>query len=53
VIRPRAGLRTGVEHVGYIVHPLREHGVAAQYTAKVKTIAIANNPTITAAINAL
>jgi hypothetical protein len=53
VIHPRAGLRTSVEYVGYIVHGLREHGVAAEYTAKVKALAIANNPTIRAAVNAL
>jgi hypothetical protein len=53
VIHPRAGLRTSIEYVGYIVHGLREHGVAAEYTAKVKAIAIANNPTITAEVNAL
>ena len=53
VIHPRAGVRTNVEYVGYIVPGLREHGVAAQYIAKVKAIAIANNPTIAAAVNAL
>lgn len=31
VIHPRAGLRTSVEYVGYIVHGLREHGVTAEY----------------------
>ena len=53
VIHPRAGLRTNVEYVGYIVRGLREHGVAAEYIAKVKAIAIVNNPTIAAAVNAL
>jgi gamma-glutamylcyclotransferase len=53
VIHPRAGLRTNVEYVGYIVRGLREHGVAAEYIANVKAIAIANNPTIAAAVNAL
>ena len=53
VIHPRAGLRTNVEYVSYIVRGLREHGVSAEYIAKVKTIAIANNPTIAAAVNAL
>jgi hypothetical protein len=53
VIHPRAGLRTNVEYVGYIVRGLREHGVAADYIAKVKAVAIANNPTIAAAVNAL
>jgi hypothetical protein len=40
VIHPRAGLRTNVEYVGYIVRGLREHGVAAEYIANVKAIAI-------------
>jgi AIG2-like family len=53
VIHPRAGLRTNVEYVGYIVRGLREHGIAAEYIAKVKAIAIVNNPTIAAAVNAL
>jgi hypothetical protein len=53
VIHARAGLRTNVEYVGYIVRGLREHGAAAEYIAKVKAIAIANNPTIAAAVNAL
>jgi hypothetical protein len=53
VIHPRAGLRTNVEYVGYIVRGLREHGVAAEYIANVKAIAIVNNPTIAAAVNAL
>jgi hypothetical protein len=39
VIHPRAGLRTNVEYVGYIVRGLSEHGVAAEYIAKVKAIA--------------
>jgi hypothetical protein len=46
-------VRTNVEYVGYIVRGLREHGIAAEYIAKVKAIAIANNPTIAAAVNAL
>jgi hypothetical protein len=53
VINPRAGLRTNVEYVGYIVRGLREHGVAAEYIANVKAIAIVNNPTIAAAVHAL
>ena len=53
VIHPSAGLRTNVEYVGYIARGLRELGVAAEYIAKVKAIAIANNPTIAAAVNAL
>ena len=46
-------VRTNVEYVGYIVRGLREHGVAAEYIANVKAIAIVNNPTIAAALNAL
>jgi hypothetical protein len=53
VIHPRAGLQTNVEYVGYIVRGLQEHGVAREYIAKVKAIAITNNPTIAAAVNAL
>ena len=53
VIHPRPGLLTNVEYVGYIVRGLREHGVAPEYIAKVKAIAIANNPTIAPSVNAL
>jgi AIG2-like family len=50
VINPKPGLKTSPEYVGYIVRGLREHGVAEEYIAKVKAIAIANNPTIAAEI---
>ena len=53
VINPRSGLRTSLEYVSYIVSGLREHNIGEDYIAKVKVIAIANNPTITTAVNAL
>ena len=53
VINPKPALKTSPEYVGYIVRGLREHGVAEEYAAKVKAIAIANNPTIAAEIQAL
>lgn len=43
---PRAGLKTDAEYVRHIVCGLREHKVPAEYIAKVKAIASANNPDI-------
>lgn len=53
VIHPTPGISTSIEYVGYIVRGLREHGVGAEYIAKVKAIANANNPAIAAEVNAL
>jgi hypothetical protein len=43
VINPRAGLKTNLNYVQYIVCGLRERGIPAEYVAKVKMIAQANN----------
>jgi cation transport regulator ChaC len=41
---PKAGLRTNIDYVRYIIGGLRERGIPAEYVAKVKTIAKVNNP---------
>jgi len=46
VINPKAGLRTDLEYVGFIVAGLREHGVPEVYISQVKRIAETNNPDI-------
>lgn len=53
VINPRSGLSTSLEYVGYIVSGLREHGVGEEYIAKVKAIAMVNNPPIATAVQTL
>jgi gamma-glutamylcyclotransferase len=46
VINPRAGLKTDLDYVRYIVAGLRERGLPKEYIDKVKGIAAANNPDI-------
>jgi hypothetical protein len=53
LIHRERGYERNVEYVGYIVRGLCEHGVAAEYIAKVKAIAKANNPAVEATVNAL
>jgi gamma-glutamylcyclotransferase (GGCT)/AIG2-like uncharacterized protein YtfP len=50
---PQPNLKTSLTYVGYIVAGLREHGVNEEYIARVKTVAIANNPDIAAEVRAL
>jgi cation transport regulator ChaC len=47
VTNPKAGLKTNIDYVGHIVRGLRDHKVPDEYIAKVKAIAVANNPGIT------
>jgi Gamma-glutamyl cyclotransferase, AIG2-like len=53
VIKPMPGLRTNEKYVAYIVAGLRERDVNADYIARVKAIAIANNPDIAALVEAM
>jgi AIG2-like family len=46
VKNPKTGLKTNIEYVGHIVRGLRDHKVPDAYIAKVKAIAVANNPGI-------
>lgn len=46
VRNPKPGLKTNGDYVGYIVRGLRDHKVPDEYIAKVKAIAVANNPGI-------
>jgi hypothetical protein len=50
---PKQGLRTNVDYVRLVVRGLREHKVPDQYIAKVKAIAVANNPDIASAVETL
>lgn len=43
VKNPRAGLKTDIDYVRYIVVCLRERGIPGEYIDKVKSIASANN----------
>jgi hypothetical protein len=49
----RAGLTTNLEYVRYIVAGFLERGIPVEYIDKVKRIAAANNPDITAAVERL
>ena len=51
--KPEACLKTNEQYVGYIVTGLREHGVNKDYIARVKAIAIANNPEISTEVEKL
>jgi len=44
---PEDGLKTNIDYVRLIIAGLRERGISDAYIAKVKAIAIANNPAIT------
>jgi gamma-glutamylcyclotransferase len=46
VSHPKLGLKTNIDYVGHIVRGLRDHKVPDEYIAKVKAIAVANNPGI-------
>lgn len=47
VRNPKPGLKTNIDYVGHIVRGLRDHKVPDEYIAKVKAVAVANNPGIT------
>jgi gamma-glutamylcyclotransferase len=53
VNNPKTGLKTNIDYVGHIVRGLRDHKVPDEYIAKVKAIALANNPAITREIQDL
>lgn len=44
VTDPKPGLKTNIDYVGHIIRGLRDHKVPDEYIAKVKAIAVANNP---------
>jgi hypothetical protein len=46
VRNPKTGLKTNIDYVGHIVRGLRDHKAPDEYIAKVKAIAVANNPGI-------
>jgi gamma-glutamylcyclotransferase (GGCT)/AIG2-like uncharacterized protein YtfP len=48
VRNPRAGLKTNIDYVPYIIAGLRERGIPPGYIDRVKAIAIANNEEIAA-----
>jgi hypothetical protein len=50
---PKPGLKTNTDYVRLIVCGLREHRVSDEYIAKVKAIAVANNPDIAAEVEKL
>jgi gamma-glutamylcyclotransferase (GGCT)/AIG2-like uncharacterized protein YtfP len=50
VIDRKSGLKTNIVYVRHIIEGLRKHGVPDRYIAKVKAIAVANNPDIAAAV---
>ncbi len=50
---PKAGLRTSLEYVGFIVEGLRKRGVDENYIARVKDIAAANNSAISNEVQTL
>ncbi len=50
---PEAQLKTSIDYVRHIVCGLREHKIQDAYIAKVKAIASANNPKISAEIEGL
>jgi hypothetical protein len=50
---PRAGLRTDIDYVRYIIAGLRERSIQGEYIKRVKETAIANNPNITDAVGPL
>ena len=53
VKHPKPGLMTDIVYVRHIIFGLREHRVPLRYIAKVKAIAIANNPGIATAVTKL
>jgi hypothetical protein len=53
VRNPGKGLTASIDYVRLIVHGLRERGAPIGYIDRVKTIAMANNPAIAAAVEGL
>ncbi len=49
----RDDIQTSIDYVRFIVHGLREQGVAEDYIGRVKSIATTNNPGIAKQISAL
>jgi hypothetical protein len=43
---PRAGLKTSLDYVRYIIGGFRQRGIPGEYVEKVKSIAVANNAEI-------